>query len=166
MWNEEFFSSFHMQFLCLGVKRLIQIPLDVFEIFETNAQADEIRTDASGDLLFFGQLAVSGGSGMNGERAGITNVGKVAEELQAFNELLARGCTALDTEPENRTCAFGQILLGAVVVWVALEPRIFDPADFRMFLKEFSNGLRVLHVTIHAQVEGLKPEQSLPRVEW
>jgi hypothetical protein len=30
---------------------LIEIPLDVFEVFETNAQADEIGADASGDLL-------------------------------------------------------------------------------------------------------------------
>ena len=36
------------------MKALDQIPLDVFEIFETNAQADEIWADASGDLLIFG----------------------------------------------------------------------------------------------------------------
>jgi hypothetical protein len=92
---------------------LIQIPLDVFEVFETNAQADEIGADASGDLLFFAELAVRGGGGVNGETARITDIGEVAEELQAFDELLACFCAAFDTEAEDRACALGQILLGA-----------------------------------------------------
>ena len=48
---------------------------------------------------------------------------------------------------------------------MALEARIFDPADFGMRLKIFGNGLRVLHVTVNAQVEGFEPEQGLPCVE-
>ena len=73
---------------------MIEIPLDVFEVFETNAQADEIRTDAGSDLLFFGQLAVSGSGRVNGETARIANVGEVAEQLQAFNELTEISVTA------------------------------------------------------------------------
>ncbi len=48
-------------------ERLIQIPENIIDIFETNAQADEIRADACGNLIFRAQLAVCGGGGMNGK---------------------------------------------------------------------------------------------------
>lgn len=151
-----FLSSFILHNSSLRVKRLFQIPLDVFEVFKTNAQADEIGADASGDLLFFAELAVRSGGGVNGETARITDVREVAEELQAFDELPACFCASFDAETENCACALGKILLRARMIGMALESRVFDPANLRVFLKIFGNGLRVLHVTVNAQVEGFE----------
>ena len=91
----------------LRVERLLQIPLDVFEVFETNAQADEIGADASRDLLFFAELAVRSGGRVNGETARITDIGEVAEELQVFNEFPACFRAAFDSKSEDCACAFG-----------------------------------------------------------
>ena len=143
-------------------KRLIQIPLDIFDIFETNAQADKIGADTSGNLIFSVKLAVCGCGGMNGKTARIANVGKVAEELQAFDEFLACFHAAFDAKAEDRACAFGEIFLGACIIGVTLQSGIFDPTDFGMLLKIFGNGLRVLHVTFHAQAEGFNALNGLP----
>ena len=86
---------------------MIEIPLDVFEVFETNTQADEIGTHACGALLFLIELTVRGGGWVNCETARIAHVGKMAEELQAFDELLARFCAAFDSKAEDRANALG-----------------------------------------------------------
>ncbi|MFN8412059.1 MAG: hypothetical protein U0Z26_06695 [Anaerolineales bacterium] len=55
---------------------------------------------------------------MNSETARITDVGKVAEELQAFDKLLASFCAAFDAEAKDCTSALGKIFLGAGVIRV------------------------------------------------
>ena len=69
---------------------------------------------------------------------------------------------AFDAKAKDRACAFRQIFLGAVVIGMTLQAGIFDPTDFGMLLKKFGNGLRVLHVTFHAQAQGLNALNGLP----
>ena len=68
---------------------MIQIPLEVFNVFETNAQADEIRVGARADLLLASELAVRCGGGVNGKTAGIADIGNMAEELQSVDEFFS-----------------------------------------------------------------------------
>ncbi len=72
----------------LRPQRLIQIPENIFDIFQANGQTNEIGADACGELFFVGKLGVGCAGGMDGERFGVAEVGDVAEELQVVNEIL------------------------------------------------------------------------------
>ena len=87
-------------------ERLIQIPENVINIFETNGQADEVRADAGRKLIFGSQLAVCRGRRMNGKTLCIADVREMAEELQVFDEFLPGFYAALDSEPKDSTGAF------------------------------------------------------------
>src|SRR5512137_1708813 len=82
-------------------QRLIQVPENIVDLLETNAQADKIGADASADLLFGAQLAVGGGSRMDGQAFGIPDVCQVTEELQALDELLPGFRAAFDAKTED-----------------------------------------------------------------
>src|SRR4030067_3664552 len=147
------------------MERLIEIPQDIVNVFETNAQTNEIGADACGDLLLFCELAVRCGRGMNSEALCIADVCKMAEELQAFDELFPCFHAAFDPESENGARAFRQVFLCAVVVRMVLKPGIFHPFDLWMIFKIFRNSLCILHMAFDAQAEGLNALNGLPRVE-
>ncbi len=91
-----------------GIQRLVEVPQDIVDVFKTNAQADEIGTDPSRHLLFGGQLAVGGGSGMDSKRLRISNIGKMAEQLQTFDKLAARLGATLDSKPKIAPTPLGR----------------------------------------------------------
>ena len=94
-------------------QRLVQVPQDVFDIFDADAQADEIGRHAGGDLFLLAQLAVGGGGGMDGQALGIAHVGQVAEQLQALDEASCRlPAPPLMPKPRIAPGPFGQVFLG------------------------------------------------------
>ena len=99
-------SSCTLYVSSLAVQGLIQVPQNIINIFETNAQADEVRADSSTDLLFFIELTVCGCGRMNCQRSRVADVGKVTEKLQTFDELLACFCAAFDSKAEDCASAF------------------------------------------------------------
>ena len=62
-------------------------------------------------LLVLGELRVCRRRGMDREAAHVTDVGEVAEKLEAVDELLARLETALDAEREDGALTVRQVLL-------------------------------------------------------
>jgi hypothetical protein len=79
---------------------LIQIPEDVFDVFETDAQADEIGGNAGAYLLFFrlGWAWVVEAGWMARLLASPT-LARWLKSLQAFYELLTGSCPALMPKP-------------------------------------------------------------------
>ena len=94
-----------------NTQRLVQIPQDVLNVFNADAEADEVGRDASCDQLVFGELAVGRAGWVNGQALGVTDVGDVAKELQVVDEVLACCLTALDAKAEDRARALGQYFL-------------------------------------------------------
>src|SRR5512132_1607340 len=91
---------------------------------------------------------------MNGETLCVAHVREMTEELQAFDEFLAGFHAAFNPKPKNGARSFRQILLCALVVGMALQTRIENPANLGMLFQAFRNRLCVLYMAIHAQAEG------------
>ena len=98
-------------------------------------------------------MAVGGSGGMDGHALCIAHVGKVAEELQAFDKLPAGFRPALDAEAQDRAGTFGEVFLGALVIGMAFQARVFDPADLGVLLQPFSHYLGVMDVQVESQAE-------------
>ena len=68
---------------------LIEIGEKVFDILDTNGEADEVRCDAGSELLFRAELLVGRCGGMYRKRLGIADVGQMTEKLQVIDEFAA-----------------------------------------------------------------------------
>lgn len=101
-----------------------------------------------------------GAPGVNGKGLGITNVGQVGDELEAVDNL-ASSTTALDAEAQDTTEASLEVLLGRLVVGVALESGVRNPADVGAGLEVLCEGKGVLSVAFSTQAQGLSAEEEL-----
>jgi hypothetical protein len=97
---------------------------------------------------------------VNGQCLSITNVGQVRNELEAIDNFTA-STAALNTEAQDTTKALLEIFLGRLMVRMALEARVRDPADIRALLEVLSQSQGVLGVSLGAQTEGLDTEEQL-----
>ncbi len=61
------------------LQRLIQIPPNIFNVFQPHAQAHEVRCDARGGLLIGRELAVGGAGWMDRQALRIADIGEMAE---------------------------------------------------------------------------------------
>src|SRR5919108_2043002 len=86
----------------LCTQRLIQIPENIFDILQSYGEADEIGTDARSFLLFLGKLRMRCAGGVDGQGLCITEVFKMAEQLQIVNKPCAGFTPALDAETKHR----------------------------------------------------------------
>ena len=87
---------------------LVQVPDDVFHIFQTHRNADQVLAHAGGFKLLTRQLLVRGRTRVQHKSARVTNISQVACQLQGTNELATdqsagRLLSALDTEGEHGT---------------------------------------------------------------
>lgn len=69
-----------------GHKGLLEVEDDVFDVFEAETDADEVRGDAAFDLLFVGELLVRGDPRVDDEGFGITDVGEMAAEFEVVDD--------------------------------------------------------------------------------
>lgn len=106
-------------------------------------------------------LGASGDYSLNGQGLGITDVGKVADELEAVNDLCASGSAALDTKAQDTAKASGEVLLRVCVVRVALQAGVRNPRDVGAVLQILGHGQGVLGVTLGAQAQRLDTEDQL-----
>ena len=61
-----------------GAQGLVEIGLDVLDVFNSDRHTDVLRGDAGLELFLFGELGVGGGRGMDDQRLGVADVGQVA----------------------------------------------------------------------------------------
>ena len=136
------------------VQSLREVGDDVFDIFDTDAETDEIRCNACFDELFVAELTVRVACRVQHAAAGVGHVGHDADQLEAIHELDGLFTTALDAERENaaREAAL-ELLLGEFVVLVAFEAGVVDPSDLRVVLEELGAGESVFAVARHAEVK-------------
>lgn len=148
------------------VESLVEIREDVFAGFEANAEADHLRGDATRLLLLGVHLGVGGGGRVDGKRASIADVGDVADELQAVDELLTRlgRVGGLEAEHDHRATLALEVLLSLGVLGVILETGVLDPGNLWVFLEVLSHLHRVLAVSLHAEGQGLDALEEDPGV--
>jgi hypothetical protein len=91
-------------------------------------------SDTRATLLLIRELLVGSTPGVNGQCLGITDVGKVRNELEAVNDLTT-SATTLDAKAKDTTESSLQVSLSCLVIRMALETRVGDPADIRALLE-------------------------------
>src|SRR3954469_10235577 len=96
-----------------------------------------------------------GRSRMNDQRLYIANIGQQAEQLHRVDECLSCLVPALDTEREQRSRTFRQILLRELVIRTGRQPGIVHPLDRGMLAQMLGNSQRVFGMLLQAQVQRL-----------
>ena len=97
-----------------------------------------------------------GRSRVNDERAHITDIRQVGEQLECIDECLARLAPAAQVEGEHRACALRCVFLCALIVGRAGQTRIGNLLDdIALFSEELCNLLGVIKMTLDAQRERL-----------
>ena len=147
------------------VEGLRKVGDDVFDVLDTHAEADQVRSDACFDELFVAELTVGVACRMQHATAGVGHVGHDANHLEIVHELDAFLAATLDTEGEHaaREPAL-ELFLRKFVVLVALEARIVYPGHLRVVLQELRTGESVFAVARHAQVKRFKANVQEERV--
>lgn len=145
-------------------KGLVDVLADIINVLNPHREADQLGGDATGKLLLGSQLAVGGGCGMDGKALGVAHVGKVAEHLQAFDELATGIGASLDPEDDHASKSILEILGGDGMTGVVLKAGVIDPLHLRVFLEEFGHGKTVLRMAFHAKVKGLDALEEHPRI--
>ena len=84
-------------------QRAVEIPQDIFNIFEANRKADQVRSDAAGELVFFGKLLVGCAGGMDNQTACISDVCEMGEKLNVVDDRLACFVAAFDAKGKDGT---------------------------------------------------------------
>ena len=90
-------------------ERLIEVVADIVDIFDAHRHPDVFGTHARRQLLLFGQLLVGGRSRVNHQRFGVPQIGQMAGELQAVDQLDARRFAAPNAEADNGARTAGNV---------------------------------------------------------
>lgn len=127
---------------------------DVVDVLNSDGYTDEILCDTGCELLFFRELFVSGGGGMDDQGpvvAGlarctdsskmaisnllrVTDVGEVRGELEVIYKSSASLFPTSYTERENTSEPTFEVLLRNLMARMALEPWVAHPRNFIVFL--------------------------------
>ena len=81
-------------------KRLIDVGNDVVWVLDADRKPDVSLRDAGLELLFWRQLRVRCGRRMDGERAGVADIGDVVEHLERVDEATPGLAAALELEAD------------------------------------------------------------------
>lgn len=90
--------------------------------------------DTRATLLLVRELLMGSTPGVNGQCLSITDVGKVRNELEAVNDFTT-SAAALDAKAKDTTESSLQVSLSRLVVRMALETRVGNPADIGALLE-------------------------------
>ena len=147
-----------------GGECLVDVGEDVVDVLDADGEAYEFGGDASGGLLFGGELGMGGSGRMNGEAAGVADVGQVGEQLKLVDKLLTGLGATFDAEDDHGAAFAAEVLLVEGVHWIGLEAGEADPLNGVVRLKVCGDGVGVLAVALHAEGQGLDALEELPGI--
>ena len=101
---------------------------------------------------------------MNDQGLGVTDIGEVREDPEAFDEPAARFSPTLDTEGQDRPATVRQELRRSLVIRVVRQFRIADPGHLVPPVKELHHLSGVLDVSLHADRQGFGTLQDVEGV--
>ena len=102
--------------------------------------------------------------GMEQACSRVGNVSRDRRELEAVHEPDRLISAALYGKRHYAAGAVGQVLFGKLVVLVALEVGIVDPRHLILLAEELGDLLRVLAVSVHANMKALKAVVEIERI--
>ena len=140
-------------------KCLIEVGEDVVDVLDPDREPHRILRYARGRQLLLVQLRMSRGCIVDRKRLGIADVGQVAEELQALDELAPALPSSLDAEADQASVAAREDSVGDRLVRARLQTRIVDPGRARMLLEVPGNRECVLGVALDPERQCLQPLQ-------
>ena len=103
--------------------------------------------------------------GVDGQGAGIAEIGDVVDHLEAVDEGAAGVGAALQLEADEAAGAVGEVLGCALGGEPVVVGRVDDPGDLGMAGEVVGDRAGVAAVFAHAQWEGLEALQREERVE-
>src|SRR2546421_7810089 len=148
-----------------SLQRLIDVPENIIERFESDRQPDHFRRNTGGTLLFFVELAMRGRRRMNDQRLGIADIGQMRQELDRLDESHAGRGASFDAKSKDASRTSREVALRQRLVAISLQQRVADPVDTGMRSEMPSDGQCRLTVAWHAQVQRLDPLQQQERAK-
>ncbi len=88
-----------------GAQRVIEIPGEILDVFETDREAHRLGLDARLAQLVVGELRVRRRSRMDDQALGVADVGEMTPQLQRVDETTPGFAAAAQTEREDRAHA-------------------------------------------------------------
>ena len=145
--------------VCLYVlQRLGDVGDQVFHIFQTAAQSDQVSANTGGIQLLIGHLPVGSGSGVQAAGPGIGHVGLDGAQLQVLHEGFRSLPSAVKAEGDDAAGAIGHIFLGDLIILVALQAAVLDPVDFFVALQILCDGLGIGAVLLHTEGQAFQTQ--------
>src|SRR6202158_6568308 len=114
------------------LQRLIDVPEEIIERFQSDRQPNHFRRNTSGALLFFVQLTMRRRRRMNDQRLGIADIGQMREELDRLDESHAGRGAAFNAKGKDASRTLWKVALRQRLVSVSLQQRVADPIDTRL----------------------------------
>lgn len=142
------FDDFICQLSIYAVKTIYKISNYIIDMLGTDGETDGIGLNTLINKLFFGELAVSGGSGVNDKALNIGNIGKQREYLQTIDELVRFFHAPLNLKGEDRTAAVREVFLIQRIIGMICKRRMIYLLDLWMICKEFNNLLCILSMAL------------------
>src|SRR6202521_3242541 len=73
-----------------GAQRLIEVPQNILDLFDSDGQPHHVVRDAASLLLLVAQLLMRRGRRMNHQTLSVADVGQMGEQLQTFYKAFPR----------------------------------------------------------------------------
>src|SRR6266849_3693910 len=83
------------------LQRLIDVPEDIIERFQSDRQPNHLRRNTSGALLLFVELTMRRRCRMNDQRLGIADIGQVRQELDRLDKSHAGRGASLNAKSKD-----------------------------------------------------------------
>ena len=142
------------------LKCLIQIGLDILDVFQTDADADVVVGYAGG-LEFLGRLLAVGSAGrMDDQGFGVADIGQMRGQFDRLDKFPRGRVAAFHAESQNRAAAAGQVFFRHFMIRMRGQARIVDPSDQRVRLQKSGHGQGVFAMPRHAQMKRFQTLQE------
>src|SRR5580698_470709 len=102
------------------LQRLIDVPEDIIERFQSDRQPYHFRCNTGGALLFFVELAMRRRRWMNNQCLGIADIGQMRQELDRLDKSHAGRGASFDAKSKDASRTSWEVALRQCLVAIAL----------------------------------------------
>src|ERR1700736_4674517 len=114
------------------LQRLIDVPEDIIERFQSDRQPNHFWRNTGGALLFFVELAMRRRRRMNDQRLGIADIGQMRQELDRLDKSHAGRGASFNAKSKDASRTSRKVALRQCLVAISLQQRVADPFDAGM----------------------------------
>src|ERR1700676_4794560 len=104
-----------------GLQRLIDVPEDIIERFQSDRQPNHFRRNTGGALLFLVELAMRRRRRMDDQRLGIADIGQMRQELDRLDESHAGRGASFNAKSKDASRTSREVALRQRLVAISLQ---------------------------------------------